>query len=115
MKVFLFGSEFSEGISKKTGKPFDIGNLYGAAKLDPSNPNAQGHMGTNYECTSAVVRSISNIPHSITNPLEVELEIEDIMRYGQKKSVVIAIHPVKPIAMQTPKIPPAPSVTAPMK
>lgn len=106
MKVFLIGSDWMQGISKKTQRPYDIGNLYAAAKLDPTNPNARGHMGATYECASSVAQSIQHIPHSISNPLEVELEIEDVMRYGQKRSIVVA---VKPIQLRTAVDSPKPS------
>ena len=97
MKALLIGHEFSEGISKKTGKGFAIGRLYAAVKLDSPNGNAKGAMGAQYDTTPEVVRSIAH--NSL--PLEVELEIEEVMRFGNKESRVVGVKPVQRAATGT--------------
>jgi len=91
MKALLIGHEFSEGISKKTGKGYAIGRLYAAVKLDAANGNAKGAMGAQYDTTPEIVRSIAHNPL----PLEVELEIEEVMRFGNKESRVVGVKPIQ--------------------
>ena len=97
MKAILIGHEFSEGISKKTNKPYAIGRLYAAVKLDSANGNAKGAMGAQYDTTPEVVRSIAH--NSL--PLEVELEIEEVMRFGNKESRVVGVKPLQRAAAGT--------------
>lgn len=106
MKVFLIGSTPIADISKKSGKPYDMSKFYSVAKLDASDGETKGHMGSEYKTTAAVVRSVSHLDYSFHKPLEVELELEELMRYGNKETMVIAVHPVQPVSAQTPKPPP---------
>lgn len=111
MKVFLIGSTPIADISKKSGKPYDMSKFYSVAKLDSSDGETKGHMGSEYKTTAAVVRSTAHLDYSFFKPLEVELELEELMRYGNKETMVVAVHPVKPVVTQPPKaIPPAPAV-----
>lgn len=119
MKVFLIGSTPLDGLSKKTGKPYDMSAFYSVARLDASDGETKGHMGCDHKTTASVVRSISHLDYSFFKPLEVDLELEEVMRYGKKETMVTAVHPVKPVVTQPPKpIPPAsavPSASMPVK
>ncbi len=49
MKTNIIGFEISEGVSKKTGKPYAIGKLYAALPLAAAE-GSKGFMGTEYRC-----------------------------------------------------------------
>ena len=58
MKAHVIGIEISEGVSKKTGKPYAIGKLYAALPI--VGDGARGLMGSMYQCEPAVLRNTTS-------------------------------------------------------
>lgn len=90
MKVHVIGIEISEGVSKKTGNPYAIGKLYVALPI--VGKGARGLMGSEYQCEPAVLRKLE----SMQLPCVAELEMQDVMRYGQRRQEVASVTPIPP-------------------
>lgn len=89
MKVHVIGFETSEGISKKTGKPYAIGRLYAAIRM-AGNETAKGLQGTTYDCDVEIIKKVAHL----TPPLNCEVEFEDVIRYGERRQEVVSIVPL---------------------
>lgn len=93
MKVVIIGLERLEGIGKESKKPFAIGKVYAAVKLDSretANGLTKGAMGTEYRVEVEAVKKIEHLPM----PFEAELVLEDVMRYGKRETNVLEVRPV---------------------
>lgn len=88
MKAHVIGIEISEGISKKTGKPYSIGKLYAALPIMGSG--ARGLMGSEYQCEPAVLRKLDGIDL----PIVCDLEMQDVMRFGNRRQEIVSVVPV---------------------
>lgn len=88
MKALVIGFEISEGVSKKTGKPYSIGKLYAALPI--VGTGARGQMGSTYQCEPAVLRKLENMPL----PTEADLEMQDVMRFGERRQEIASISPI---------------------
>lgn len=96
MKMTIVGLEASSGVSGKTGKAYEIGQIHAIAKLAPPlglNNVATGSMGTTYACPVAVVKTVAHNP----TPFVAEVMIEDVMRFGKREQVVTLITPEKAV------------------
>lgn len=89
MKAHVIGIEISEGISKKTGKPYAIGKMYAALPL--VGQGARGLMGSQYNCEPVVLRKLDGVEL----PIVCELEMQDVMRYGERRQEIVSVVPVK--------------------
>jgi len=89
MKAHVIGIEIAEGISKKTNKAYAIGKLYATLPL-AGGDGVRGHMGSMYMCEPSVLRKLSNVQL----PVECELEMQDVMRYGERRSEIVSVVPV---------------------
>lgn len=96
MKAHVIGFEISEGISKKTGKPYSIGKLYAALPI--IGQGARGLMGSTYACEPVILRKLENC----VLPVECELEMQDVMRYGERKQEIASVVPVMADAAPVP-------------
>lgn len=103
MKAHVIGIEISEGISKKTGKPYAIGKLYAALPI--VGQGARGLMGSMYQCEPTVLRKLENVEL----PVPCELEMQDVMRYGERRQEIVSVVPLTQ-ARQAPQ--PAPAKAA---
>lgn len=92
MKAHVIGIEISEGVSKKTGQPYAIGKLYAALPI--VGKGARGLMGSEYQCEPAVLRKLENL----ILPVVCELEMQDVMRYGQRRQEIVSVVPI-PVEM----------------
>ena len=90
MKAHVIGLEISEGVSKKTGKPYAIGKLYAALPI--VGDGARGLMGSMYQCEPAVLRKLADIQL----PAVAELEMQDVMRYGERRQEIVSVVPLPP-------------------
>lgn len=91
MKLNVIGFESSEGISKKTSKPYSIGKLYAALPIAGS-VGARGYMGTEYRCEVHVLEKIKDIQP----PFMADIEMQDVMRFGERKQEIVSISPLPP-------------------
>lgn len=105
MKAHVIGIEISEGVSKKTGKPYAIGKLYAALPI--VGDGARGLMGSMYQCEPAVLRKLENV----SLPVLAELEMQDVMRYGERRQEIVSVVPLPPEV--TPARAPSTAVRAP--
>lgn len=90
----IVGLEISEGVSKKTGKPYSIGTLYTVTKLAPplggEDNIAKGYMGDKYSCDANILRKIAHLPF----PVQAEVETESVMRFGERQKNVVDLRPL---------------------
>lgn len=93
MKIRVVGLERSEGISKKTGKPYTVGQVHAVVSLEERSGEGmmtKGAMGTTYRVDPEVVKKVEHLPV----PFEAELTVEDVMRFGERETKVIDLRPV---------------------
>lgn len=94
MKMTIIGIEAMHGMGKSSGEAYSMGRLHTAAPLAPpakAEWMAKGQMGTTYDCDENLVRKIGHLPF----PVVVEVEIEDVIRFGKRQQVVTDIKPVE--------------------
>jgi hypothetical protein len=89
MKASVIGLEIAEGVSKKTGKPYAIGKLYAALPL-VGGDGVRGLMGSMYMCEPTVLRKLA----MIDLPVLCELEMQDVMRFGERRSEIVSVVPL---------------------
>jgi len=93
-KLLIVGLEGSSGIGGKSGKAYDIGNVHTLIDLaDPFGVGnvARGQMGTTYQCTSELVKSVQHLPL----PFEAECDVKAIMKFGKREENIVSIVPLK--------------------
>lgn len=101
MKLNVIGFEVSEGVSTKTGKPkpYSIGQLHTILPLsgraqsnEPgSRQVSKGALGSTYRVEVGVLEKIMHLEP----PFVVEAESADVMRFGERVSDIIALHPIE--------------------
>lgn len=93
LQVNVIGLELSEGTSK-AGKAYSIGRLFSMTALAPPQKGTEniavGFMGDVYEVDGQFVRGLKHLPC----PFKAVLVVEQQMRYGERKQVVVDIKPV---------------------
>lgn len=99
MKAHVIGIEISEGVSKKTGKPYAIGKLYAALPI--VGEGARGLQGSMYQCEPVVLRKLENVEL----PVACELEMQDVMRYGERRQEIVSVVPLTQVRQQPPAAP----------
>jgi hypothetical protein len=95
MKMQICGFEITEGVSKKTGKPYSIGKLHTLIPLAGSE-GARGYCGHSYACEVSILRKVENIQP----PFVADVEVGQVMRFGQAQNEVVSVVPAsgKPVA-----------------
>lgn len=88
MKAHVIGLEISEGVSKKTGNAYAIGKLYVALPI--VGKGARGLMGSEYQCEPMVLRKLDDLQL----PCLCDLEMQDVMRYGQRRQEIVSVVPL---------------------
>ncbi|SDC08808.1 hypothetical protein SAMN05192589_101227 [Paracidovorax valerianellae] len=104
MKAHVIGIEISEGVSKKTGNAYAIGKLYTALPI--VGKGARGLMGSEYQCEPAVLRKLDGLEL----PCMAELEMQDVMRYGQRRQEIVSVVPLPPMAAKASQASPGTAV-----
>lgn len=110
MKLHVIGFESSQGIGKKSGQPYSIGKLYAALPIAGS-AGARGYMGTEYRCDPTVLDKVRDIQP----PFMADIEMQDVMRYGERKQEIVSISPLPPEMTPTPGNPTSGNSTAVVK
>lgn len=88
MKLFVIGHEAATGVSKKTNKPYSIGKLHANIRL--AGENAFGAMGTTYFLEPVLLQKLKDVKL----PVLCEVEIEDVMRFGERRQEIVSVVPV---------------------
>lgn len=93
-RMQIVGIEISEGVSKKTGRNYSMGTVHTITKLAPpmgsADNVAKGYAGDKLECDVTVLRKIEHLPF----PLQVEAEMETVLRFGERRTVVTDLRPL---------------------
>lgn len=93
MRVNVIGFEITQGVSKKNGQPYAIGKLHCALPLAPSQGAgnaAKGYQGSTYRVDVSILRKVE----SLAPPFNAELEVMDVMRFGERSQEVVSVVPV---------------------
>ena len=94
MRVQIVGIERSAGTSSKTNKPYDMATLHVITKLaerSGASDLAKGYMGDSIRVASSIVRKIEHLPF----PINADLQVEDVMRFGKRETNVLDCVPVE--------------------
>lgn len=94
MKMQIVGLEGSSGISGKSGKAYEIGQLHSIVRLAPplgDDNVAKGFMGSTYRCALEIVKSLAGLPL----PFMAEVDVQDVMRFGKREQEVFGVVPEK--------------------
>lgn len=89
MKIQVIGIEISEGISKKTGKPYAIGKLHTIIPLSSNNGFSRGAAGFSYDIEVSVLDKVK----TQKLPFLAEVEMMQVMKYGNAKNEIASIVP----------------------
>lgn len=93
MKITVIGLERSEGISSKTNKPYAIGRVHAAVKMEEvggAGRMSKGTMGTSYDVDVEAIKRLEHLPL----PFDADLEVEDVMRFGKRETKVLDVRPL---------------------
>ena len=93
MKIKVVGLERSEGVSKKTNRPYTVGQVHAVVSLEQrsdASSMSKGAMGTTYRVDPEVIKRVEHLPL----PFEAEILVEDVMRYGERETKVMDLRPV---------------------
>lgn len=90
MKMQIVGFEGSSGVSGKTGKAYEIGQLHALAPLAAPYGDggvSKGSMGTTYRCPLLLIMKIQGLP----TPFVADVDVRDVMKYGKREQEVFDI------------------------
>lgn len=90
MKMQVVGFEISEGVSKKTGKPYAIGQLHTMIPFSGAK-GAKGFVGHTYEAEVSVLRKIEHLQP----PFAADVEVQQVMKYGKAQNEVVSVVPAQ--------------------
>ena len=96
MKMHIVGFEGSSGVSSKSGKAYEIGQLHAMAPLASAYGDdavAKGQMGTTYRCPLPLIQKIKYLPC----PFVAEVDVVDVMKYGKREQEVRDITPFETV------------------
>jgi len=92
-KMQIVGFEGSQGVSSKTGKPYEMAQVHTIVNLAPSFSDdgiAKGLMGTTFRCSLDVIQKIKQLQP----PFMADVTIGHVMRFGKREEEVTDILPV---------------------
>lgn len=93
-RMQIVGIEINEGVSKKTGRNYAMGTVHTITKLAPPMGGAdnvsKGYAGDKLQCDVSVLRKVEHLPF----PLHAEVEVETVLRFGERQSQVTDIRPL---------------------
>jgi hypothetical protein len=93
MRVTVVGVERLEGVGKESKKDFAIGKVFATVKLETSHSDkglTKGAMGTEYRVDVETVKRIEHLDF----PVDAELVVEDVMRFGKRETKVLDVRPI---------------------
>lgn len=93
MKMQICGIEVSEGISKKSGKPYSMGRLHTLVALAPAMGDniAKGLIGTTYDCDPVLLRKLEHLPF----PINAEVDTAPQVKFGARVEIVTDVRPLE--------------------
>jgi len=94
MKMQIVGFEGSQGISNKSGKSYQVGQIHTIANLAPPFSDdgiSKGLMGTTFRCPLDLIQKIKQFQP----PFMAEVTIDHVMRFGKREEAVTDITPIK--------------------
>jgi hypothetical protein len=96
MKVTIIGSLCKEGTSTKSGtaKPYSIGELYMMIPFSERDQGAKGCTSLTRKCSVDIIKRIQHLPY----PLEVDMEVRDVIVYGKPEVEVVDLRPIQRVA-----------------
>ncbi|MDQ0608893.1 hypothetical protein QFZ83_003064 [Variovorax sp. W1I1] len=106
MRVTVVGVERLEGTGKESKKPFSIGKVFATVKLETSHSDqglTKGAMGTEYRVDVELVKRIEHLDF----PVDAELTVEDVMRFGKRETKVLDVRPIARSAAPVQQLPKA--------
>lgn len=86
MKLTVHGYQISTGTSSKTGKPYDMSQIFVMLPMQ-QDENTKGSAGSSYYVPAHLLEKFKNV----NLPVDCELEVTDVMRYGNRQQQVSAI------------------------
>ena len=89
MKLTIQGFEILTGKSTKNGKDYDMSRIHTVIPLQES-ATAKGYAGTSYQVPAHLIEKIKHLPM----PLVADVEMQDVMRWGERQQHVSSIQPV---------------------
>lgn len=89
MKIQVMGFEITEGVSKKTGKPYAIGKLHTMIPLAGAE-GAKGFAGHMYPTEVSILRKVEHLQP----PFAADVEVQQVMRYGNPVNEVVSVVPL---------------------
>ena len=90
MKKTVVGFEILAGKSNKTGKDYDMSRIHCLIPLE-QNDRAKGSVGTSYDCPAHLLEKVRHL----APPFVVELEMEDVQRFGRREQQIMSLVPVE--------------------
>lgn len=90
MKVQIVGHSIKEGISKKTNKPYSMGEIHSLVPFSARDIGTSGFSVAVQRVDPVHLKKIAHLPL----PLDVELEVQDVMLYGKPEREIIEIRPI---------------------
>lgn len=92
MRMQITGIEASSGVSGKSGKSYEIGQLHCIVRLAPplgDDNVAEGFMGSTYRAPIALIKSLKGIKL----PFTAEVDVQDVMKFGKREQEVVSVVP----------------------
>ncbi|MDO9357829.1 MAG: hypothetical protein Q7T70_02395 [Polaromonas sp.] len=100
MRVQIIGAEYSAGTSK-ANEPYSMGSIYVATRMENTKfdtakrrGETKGAQGAEMRCDHDLAKRLCDTTHF---PVEAELEVENVMRFGKPELKVANFALVKPL------------------
>lgn len=93
-RMQVVGFEGSQGVGKKSGRAYEIGQLHTLAPLAPAfneDGIAKGLMGTTYQCGIDLIMKIKELQP----PFMADVVVSPVMRFGKREEAVTDVVPLK--------------------
>ena len=94
MRMQIVGFEGSQGVSNKTGKAYEVGQIHTIANLAPAFSEdgiSKGLMGTTFRCPLDLIMKLKNAQP----PFLAEVTVEHVMKFGKREEMVTDVQPLK--------------------
>lgn len=88
-RMTINGFEIIAGVSAKTNRPYDMSRIHTLIPLQQTD-KAKGSVGSAYDCPAHILEKIASLPL----PFDADLEVQDVMQFGQRKQQIMSISPI---------------------